>query len=197
MARVRSFLFAVASLALVADARLAPVDDSLEEAGGRRFLDGKKGGKKDSKFCFVVPFDGVDRPLLCDFPVTFKVPCSDLGDDGEIQLEGGDVTNWSYFARSKGIIVVNMENHKTWTSPPEALAFQSTTNEAEPGLSRDRFIGAGLLRDSDETTGGLVEKGPFLVFFDGYFDATYDENAVAYFDTTVDATVMDVCAELA
>eukprot|EP00522_Entomoneis_paludosa_P012064 CAMPEP_0172446068 /NCGR_PEP_ID=MMETSP1065-20121228/5748_1 /TAXON_ID=265537 /ORGANISM="Amphiprora paludosa, Strain CCMP125" /LENGTH=214 /DNA_ID=CAMNT_0013197087 /DNA_START=269 /DNA_END=913 /DNA_ORIENTATION=+ len=202
-----------ASSALVAKAKLVipgapPMDDEemqvflgVESNGSRRrHLNGKKGGS----VCRKLFYDGEDRPLLCDFPVVIKEFCQKPSQEleGENIFPSGpdELTGWFYF-NTAGYEVVNLDNHKTYLKGPTGISSKQTTALSAPGQIIDfTFIGTELLSDTDPSTGAESEgipTGPGLLDYDGYWEGTINTDTFVYSNVVVDATIIDICAELA
>mmetsp|Transcript_33847 Transcript_33847/g.70350 ORF Transcript_33847/g.70350 Transcript_33847/m.70350 type:complete len:196 (-) Transcript_33847:1075-1662(-) len=166
--------------------------------GSRRQLSGK-GGKKDSEVCNTFLLDGEENPLICGFPVLIKEICGESEGEGIIPGDT-ELTGWLYFT-TKGFEAVNLDTHKSYKGTPSAFSVKQVTSASAPGQIVDfTAIGTDWLVDDLPTTGAESEgipSGPFFIAFDGYWEGTINTETLEYSNNVVDASIIDLCAELA
>mmetsp|Transcript_25260 Transcript_25260/g.52562 ORF Transcript_25260/g.52562 Transcript_25260/m.52562 type:complete len:225 (-) Transcript_25260:174-848(-) len=168
---------------------------------GRRRLDGggKKGGKKDVCAPSIRFLDGEDLPMVCGFPVKLVIPCRQLAEFQETQ-SGEDSIEWEYYTREEPIKAVNLDTHETWYSPAPFVFTDVRVRNPADSVTKFTNTGRALLFLADETTGleSLpVSNGPTIQYIDGFWQGKFDRETNVYFDNVVDASVIDVCVELA
>mmetsp|Transcript_22507 Transcript_22507/g.53060 ORF Transcript_22507/g.53060 Transcript_22507/m.53060 type:complete len:225 (+) Transcript_22507:135-809(+) len=164
-----------------------------------RHLGGKKGGKKggSQKECEPRIFDGVQAPMLCDFPVkAIEVDCSPSGNGGSIETDDR-VIQWSYM-NGAGFTAINMDTDKTYVSPSTTGSISDELSLDQPLIFNLTVIGrAGLGLEVPGTGLGPFPDGPSFVFVDGYVELSVNAATETFNATIIDAEVVNICDELA
>uniref|UniRef100_A0A7S2YP97 Uncharacterized protein n=1 Tax=Entomoneis paludosa TaxID=265537 RepID=A0A7S2YP97_9STRA len=169
----------------------------------QRHLNGKKGGKKDTATCdgdgtTTYYYDGEQNPMVCDFPVKVQQSCDISQGFGTVESSDEGPIQWGYLTNS-GYEAKNLENRKTFSAAPFAISRRATTQN--DGSEHITFIGTAVLFETDDTSGldesKGVPNGPTLLSFDGYFEYVFDAETKVYTSSILDATVIDICVELA
>uniref|UniRef100_A0A7S2YDF5 Uncharacterized protein n=1 Tax=Entomoneis paludosa TaxID=265537 RepID=A0A7S2YDF5_9STRA len=162
-----------------------------------------KGGKKDRKndnICQTLVLDDEQLPLVCDFPVKVTEQCRQSEGYGQIRDFIPEFTEWLYYTTNPGLEAVNLETGKTYRGAPSVVSAKVDLNLATQNVFDFTLIGSNWLLETSPTTGTEgtdVPNGPFLVDLAGYWQGRSDTTNLVYSNNVIDATIVDICAELA